>query len=347
MTDKKISLVFQRLFKNKFLAIFTWLNQTVTLILIPSSHSNSIVLKFRPLWMILFLVIVVAVGGSSAVILSNSAKAKLVTASLSGKLDDSRKALNDVHNQVESMVQLMDRFQNTISLFDSTSKGGIPSTNHNMQDFTDITAAVGLVGSGNMNDVERLRLLNSSIENSISPLKESFNLLVNQQRLLSELPTMWPVKKPSQARVSFLFGPNFDPISRRVRWYLHRGLDIAGNPGTALVASAGGKVVEVDYSPTGYGNYVLIKHKYGIYTLYAHQQQVFVRVGDIVSQGDTIGLMGATGRVTGPHVHFEVRIGSQIIDPIVYLRMSDINRREINNFLGNNQRRVSLLHGIY
>ncbi|WGK68357.1 M23 family metallopeptidase [Candidatus Haliotispira prima] len=337
MTDNKIKRIFRQHVQSRAIAVYAWLSQTVTLILVPGTHSRAVTVKFRPLWPIIFLISVAVVGAMSTVVLSNSAKTRLVRASLAGELDDSRQVLDDVHSQVESMVQLMDRFQNTISLFDSELEGGSDSgTDYSAQDFTDITAAVGMVGSSNMSDIDRLKLLNSSMENSMSPLKESLSLLANQQRLLRELPTMWPVKN-RQARISFLFGPNLDPISRR-RWYLHRGLDIAGNPGTPLVAAAGGKVAEVDYSPTGYGNYVVIKHKYGIYTLYAHQQRIFVSVGDIVSQGDTIGLMGATGRVTGPHVHFEIRIGSQIVDPIVYLRMSDVNRKEIDVFFDRKQR---------
>ncbi|MEM9424284.1 MAG: M23 family metallopeptidase [Spirochaetota bacterium] len=337
MTDNKIKRIFRRFVKSKITELFAWLNQSVTLILVPSSHRHPITLKFRPLWPIMLCAILAVVGWRSAVVLSNNTKARLAKASLAGELDVSRKALDDIHNQIESMVQLMDRFQNTVSPFNSESQESGLGTDYSAQDFTDITAAVGIMGSGNMNDVDRLKLLNASIENSMAPLKESLSLLGSQQRLLRELPTMWPVKNHNQASVSFLFGPNLDPISRG-RWYLHRGLDIAGPPGTVLVAAAGGKVVEVDYSPTGYGNYVIIKHKYGIYTLYAHQQRVFVRVGDIVSQGDTLGLLGATGRVTGPHVHFEVRIGSQIVDPIVYLRMSDINRKQIDAFFDRNRR---------
>ncbi len=337
MTDSKIRRLFHQLIQSKLRAGLAWLNQTVTIILVPSTHSHSITVKFRPLWSVLILIALTGVGVTSAVVLSNSTTARLAKASLAGELENSRQALDDVHSQVENMVALMDQFQSTISLFDSKSQDPGLGTDHSAQDFIDITSAVGMMGSSNMSDIERLKLLNSSLESSMSPLKESLSLLANQQRLLRELPTRWPVKNHNQARISFLFGPNLDPINRR-RWYLHRGLDIAGSPGTPLVAAAGGKVVEVDYSPSGYGNYVIIKHKYGIYTLYAHQQRVFVRVGDIVSQGDNIGLMGATGRVTGPHVHFEIRIGSQIVDPIVYLRMADVNRKEIDTFFDRNHR---------
>ena len=339
MTDDKIKSVFRHFVRRRLVALLAWSNQRVPLILVPASHSNPIVLNFRPLWPILFLLVVAVIVGTSAIVLSNGARTHLAKATLARELDDSRKALDDVHSQIENMLQLMDRFQNTISLLRSDSNESNIGADYSPQDFIDITAAAGMVGSSNMSDVERLKLLNAAIENSIAPLRKSLSLLANQQQLLIELPTMWPVKN-HQGRISFLFGPNLDPILR-TRWYLHRGLDIADNPGTPLVAAAGGKVVEVDHSPRAYGNYVVIKHKYGLSTLYAHQQQVFVGLGDIVRQGDIIGLMGATGRVTGPHVHFEIRIGSEVVDPVVYLSMSESNRKSIADYFNHDQRNLT------
>ena len=334
MTDNYIKNIFRRLFWEKLAGFYAALNQSVTLILVPGTHSRSVSLKFRPIWPVLFVISLLGIGVGGTLVLSSRAKSRLVKAALSGELEEKSQALDDVHGQIENMVQLMDRFQNTISLFDSGRSG--LDTDFRAQDFTDVTAAVGMAGSSNMSDVERLQLVNASIQNSMAPLKDSLNLLANQQRLLSELPTAWPVKK-SHARISFLFGPNLEPVNRS-RWYLHRGIDIAGGPGTPILAAADGKVVKVDYSPGGYGNHVIIQHKYGIYTLYAHQQRVFVRVGDIVSQGERLGLMGATGRVTGRHLHFEVRIGSQIIDPLVYLQIRDENRKDIDDFFARRQR---------
>ena len=343
MTDNQIKRIFRRLLWERISRFCAGLSQNVTLILVPGTHSRPISLKFRPIWPLLFVIFVLGIGIGGTLVLSSQARSRLVKAALSGELEDKSQALDDVHVQIEDMVQLMDRFQNTMSLLGSGTQEPDLATDFRAQDFTDITAAVGMVGSSNMSDVERLQLLNTSIENSMSPLRESLNLLSNQQRLLSELPTAWPVKR-SQAQISFLFGPNLEPINRS-RWYLHRGIDIAGAPGTPILAAANGKVVEVDYSPGGYGNYVVIQHKYGIYTLYAHQQRVFVRLGDIVSQGERLGLMGATGRVTGRHLHFEVRIGSQIIDPLVYLQIPDANRKEIDDFFERRKRRVNYTRG--
>lgn len=332
----------KKLFKRLVAKVLRWLNQTITLVLIPDSYQRTLTIRFKPLWPLLFLATLAILSARSFALVSTAAHDKITTASLASELETSRSELRDVHGEVDNMVQLMDRLQNTLgALGKGQSTGKDESLQSPDQDFMDITASAGLISNSKMSDIERLRMLNAFIEDTMSPLKESLSLLANERRLLSELPTVWPVKGHS-GHISFLFGPNLDPISRN-RWYLHRGLDIAGVPGTPLVAAADGKVVEVDYNANGYGNYVIIKHKYGIYTLYAHQQRVYVSVGDLVSQGQTIGLMGASGRVTGPHLHFEIRIGTQIVDPLVYLRMAEINRTTIDRYLAQRQSRRSVV----
>lgn len=87
------------------------------------------------------------------------------------------------------------------------------------------------------------------------------------------------------------------------------------------MAAANGKVIERGYEAMGFGNYVVIRHAYGFSTKYAHLSKVFVNEGDIVTQGQRIGTMGNTGLSTGQHLHFEVRIGSQVVDPLRFLNV--------------------------
>ena len=192
MTDNQIRSIFRRLFWEKLVGFCADLNQSVTLILVPGTHSRPISLKFRPIWVVLLVVSLLGIGVGGTLVLSSRAKSRLVKAALVGELEENRKALDDVHVQIEDMVQLMDQFQNTMSLFDSNRSD--LGTDFRAQDFTDVTAAVGMAGATNMSDVERLQLVNASIQNSMAPLKDSLNLLANQKRLLSELPTAWPVK---------------------------------------------------------------------------------------------------------------------------------------------------------
>jgi murein DD-endopeptidase MepM/ murein hydrolase activator NlpD len=98
----------------------------------------------------------------------------------------------------------------------------------------------------------------------------------------------------------------------------HSGIDIVAPSGTPIAAAAGGQVVLVS-AGGGYGNYVVIRHDSGYETLYAHLSQVYVGHGQWVAQGEAVGAEGATGWATGPHLHFEVRVGGATVDPLAYL----------------------------
>ena len=118
---------------------------------------------------------------------------------------------------------------------------------------------------------------------------------------------IWPV----QGRFSSKYGPRNNRM--------HDGIDIAAKIGTKIIAAASGEVVYSDNKLTGYGNLIIIRHNSKMFTAYAHNDRNFVKKGDTVKQGQLIGHVGKTGRVTGPHVHFELRRGDKAIDPLPYL----------------------------
>jgi murein DD-endopeptidase MepM/ murein hydrolase activator NlpD len=99
----------------------------------------------------------------------------------------------------------------------------------------------------------------------------------------------------------------------------HDGIDLAAPEGTPIRAAAGGVVL---YAGTqrGYGNLVILRHEDGLITIYAHNQKNLVREGDRLRTGEELGLVGRTGRATGPHCHFEVRQGTKPRDPLLFLR---------------------------
>lgn len=100
----------------------------------------------------------------------------------------------------------------------------------------------------------------------------------------------------------------------------HTGMDIAGcGYGSNIYASASGTVVKAKWGSTGYGNYIIIDHGGGIQTLYAHNSNLYVKVGQYVNQGDVIAAMGSSGNSTGTHCHFEIRINGQYVDPAKYV----------------------------
>lgn len=99
----------------------------------------------------------------------------------------------------------------------------------------------------------------------------------------------------------------------------HRGVDFAGAPGTPVLAAADGQVVIADALNIR-GNTVVIDHGWGVYTLYAHQNTILVNVGDQVASGQSIGTIGSTGRITGPHLHWEVWLNGINVDPLQWVQ---------------------------
>ncbi|MHC9236835.1 DUF5930 domain-containing protein [Pseudooceanicola sp. 502str34] len=128
-----------------------------------------------------------------------------------------------------------------------------------------------------------------------------------------------PFANPVHANYRFTsnFGYRRDPKTGGRR--MHAGVDFAGPVGTPLYATGDGVVIHAGWS-SGYGRLVKIQHEFGIETRYAHMSRIRVQKGQRVSRGDRIGDMGASGRVTGPHLHYEVRIGGKAINPMTYIK---------------------------
>lgn len=100
---------------------------------------------------------------------------------------------------------------------------------------------------------------------------------------------------------------------------MHEGLDLSAPTGTPVLAADDGKVVYADNAIRGYGNMIIIKHAGNISTVYAHNSKNLVKAGDMVKRGQKIAEVGATGRATGPHCHFEVRVEEKPVNPEYYL----------------------------
>ena len=113
---------------------------------------------------------------------------------------------------------------------------------------------------------------------------------------------IWPC--PSSTYITSRYGNRIHPIFGTERF--HSGIDISAAEGATVLAADGGTVTVATYS-SSYGNYVMIYHTNGTYTLYAHMSSLAVSAGQTVTQGQTIGYVGSTGWATGPHLHFEIR----------------------------------------
>lgn len=124
----------------------------------------------------------------------------------------------------------------------------------------------------------------------------------------------WPV--PSSHNISSGFGMRLHPILNYNK--LHTGIDITGN-GLQVVAAQSGRVVWANWL-SSYGKAIMIDHGGGIVTLYAHNSSMLVRKGEDVTKGQKIALTGATGNVTGAHLHFEIRENGEYVDPVPYVK---------------------------
>lgn len=123
----------------------------------------------------------------------------------------------------------------------------------------------------------------------------------------AEISFSWPLK----GEITSGFGPRNDGI--------HKGIDISAPAGTEIKAAAGGRVVYCEDDMRGYGKIIILEHEAGFSTIYAHNSENLVQEGEEVEKGQLIGRVGATGRATTPHLHFEIRKDDQARDPMIYL----------------------------
>ena len=142
-------------------------------------------------------------------------------------------------------------------------------------------------------------------------LKRAYDAQDNSSQV-SSIPRNWPV----QGILTSRYGYRRHPITKKITF--HDGIDVAAPRGTQIIAPGSGKIV---YSGEmgGYGKVVEIDHGFGIVTRFAHNSKIFVIDGQQVKLGDAIATVGSSGRSTGPHLHYEIRIDGISIDPMTYL----------------------------
>jgi murein DD-endopeptidase MepM/ murein hydrolase activator NlpD len=137
-------------------------------------------------------------------------------------------------------------------------------------------------------------------------------------------PSMWPV----DGRLIGSFGDRSDPFSGGQAF--HGGVDISGNLGTPVRATADGVISVAEYA-SGYGRTVSIDHGRGIQTLYAHLSRIDVIAGQEIRRGEIVGAVGRSGRATGPHLHYEVRVGGNPINPYTFLARAAYAQRAVKD----------------
>jgi len=136
----------------------------------------------------------------------------------------------------------------------------------------------------------------------------------------SAYPSMWPV----EGNFTSGFGYRRSPFTRV--WKFHSGIDISAPRGTKVRAAASGVIERAAYTG-GYGKLIEVDHGYGVKSRYAHNNRLFVKPGQVVQQGQVIATVGTTGQSTGPHLHFEVMVEDQKVNPMAYLPRRKLGQR--------------------
>lgn len=157
----------------------------------------------------------------------------------------------------------------------------------------------------------------TNLETRLDSEMAEYDKLVSQvekfKPYIDAMPTIWPVK----GYVTSAFGYRSNPFTGTSSEY-HAGLDIKASTGTPIKVTGAGSVVFAGWQ-NGYGNFVIVDHGYGIQTCYGHNSKLAVSVGDKVSRGDVIAYAGSTGRSTGSHCHYEVRVNNVATNPRNYI----------------------------
>ncbi len=159
------------------------------------------------------------------------------------------------------------------------------------------------------------------------PDRDTDELLFKADKYLNTIQYL-PLGKPVGGSISSRFGKRKDPLNNKSAF--HTGIDFRGNKGEGIYATAGG-VVKKAFRNGGYGNYVLIDHGNGYTSSFSHMQKYLVHKGDSVERGQLIGLVGNTGRSTGSHLHYEIALNNQPINPSKFLKAASLARVSISS----------------
>lgn len=167
------------------------------------------------------------------------------------------------------------------------------------------------------NGIAEIELLIRDVLGYTGEADEMVEALHTKAEAFQDVLDRYPDMFPTEGYIDSPFGYRQDPIDNTVTKF-HSGVDIGDRLGAPIVAAGKGEVTFVGFE-AGYGLYIIVNHGDGYETKYAHLNESLVNVGDLVNKGDLIATIGATGRVTGPHLHFEVILNNQFQNPADYI----------------------------
>ncbi|MDR0486713.1 MAG: M23 family metallopeptidase, partial [Treponema sp.] len=304
---------------NVFKGIGKFLTRRYTVVFVPHSEKKVYNLHVTVLSICCFLLVVCGIAGAFLYYGASYGSTRYDIANKESRLKDAQASLDQLRDETALLLREARNFESALS--GALSALGADTQNNRSQNVSgDLSSFLNIreTPEGRLQEVDDIRRLSAYLSRAVEPVKEIGTLLDSQSALLTEIPSVWPVKNGGGI-ITMHFGQNINPFSGQ--YYIHKGIDIATfRSGDPVVATADGQVVTVDFT-ADFGNYVIIKHKHGYYTRYAHLLSFGVRIGQRVQQNEVIGYVGSTGLSTGPHLHYEVHIGSDVVDPYKYINI--------------------------
>lgn len=215
--------------------------------------------------------------------------------------------LNEIERRDEEMYRLALHAKSFPSEYRQMGIGGSDRYSH----LRELSNSELLVSTAQKIDKLERRLHAQSLS-----FNELLNLAKNKEKMLACIPAIQPIRNKELKSAISGYGYRVDPIYKTRQ--MHSGIDFNARIGTEIYATGDGLVVGVESNHWGYGKSVLIDHGFGYHTRYAHMSAFKVRKGQKVKRGECIGLVGSTGKSTGPHLHYEVIKDGNAVNPIGY-----------------------------
>lgn len=291
-----------------------WWKKPFTLILVPHDGSNTHSFTIKGLsflLMTLFLSVIIGVGSfffvygmvtTSSSVKNEKLKEKLVKLR---KQNRRYKTLNKNVASLQSKLKKTEKLQQSILRLSGLNSLNQPEDKSNSLEISETDSTK-----------RKLEKTSKTIQNQSNrndKLKSVKRFVKSRNKVLKHTPILWPV----DGWLSSSYGLRKDPMGGKGQSF-HEGVDLAAWHESPIRAPADGKVVQSNVK-SGYGNTVKIKHKYGYKTVYGHLAERLVRAGETVQKGDLIGRVGSTGHSTGSHLHYEVRVNGNAVNPWPYL----------------------------
>jgi murein DD-endopeptidase MepM/ murein hydrolase activator NlpD len=225
---------------------------------------------------------------------------------LSKRVDAALEVLNDLQQRDDNMYRVILQAE---PVNDEIRNNGIynPSRYENLLQMSDAELVVSTS--------QKVDNLARQVYVQCNSMNELVKLAQGQEERIKHIPAIQPVSNKDLKRTASGYGYRIDPIYKTTKF--HQGMDFTAPVGTDIYATGNGTVVSSGWKQ-GYGNCVEINHGFGYLTLYGHMSKIKARIGQKVKRGDVIGLVGSTGKSTGPHLHYEVHLRGEIMNPQNY-----------------------------